>query len=121
MGYISVKFLSYQAKQRIRERSLSKEELIAMRDSIVKDGKKDMKICYIVAAVFSAFLAIMGLTMKDDEGKSLMGATSILASIVIIGAVTIAAGYVSQVLIIKLQFNKEVRKAYPEFAAEIKA
>ncbi len=119
MATIHYRTLNMQLKRAIVNRSLSEDQLREAAENVKAGNKKTMKtinIAMIICAVI--FLIMFVPVIRENGDPKFIGI--MLAIIVGSLAFVYAAIYELMVGVLKGQFNKAVKKGYPEMAKELK-
>ncbi len=119
MATIHYRTLNMQLKRAIVNRSLSEDQLREAAENVKAGNKKTMKtinIAMIICAVI--FLIMFVPVIRENGDPKFIGI--MLAIIVGSLAFVYAIIYELMVGVLKGQFNKAVKKGYPEMAKELK-
>lgn len=111
--------LNKDLKKEIRSKSISDEELKEISEKMRLENKKKQKVMNIVMISIFVLFIIMAITMVIREENFVMNINILLMPIVLF-AIIYGIVYISQFGIIKLQFNRIIKKYYPDIADEIK-
>ena len=118
--YISFNTLNYQLSKAIENKELTPEELRSVAEKMRAEHKKTMKISSIVIGAVMLFLIIMAIIFGAKDGMKAEAVLSMAGGFVALIVVVFALVWVSQVGIVKFQFNSKVKKYYPELAGEVR-
>ena len=119
MATISYRTLSMDMKRTIVNKQLTEDQLRETSERMKEDNRKYMKRIYLVISIVAVVSVVMGLPLMiriRDPKFIVMILGIIIDTLVIVYVIC----YGALIGIVKSQFNRAVKKAYPEIADEVK-
>lgn len=117
MYFISIRTLDWQLKKAIYSQSLTKEELEKISEGI-REKQKQLQKLIIAITIFVAILFVIFIVMGITRGMPF--ALPIMLGMMVTVPIIYFICYITQIWILKIQYNKAIRKNYNDFFDELK-
>lgn len=112
-----IRTLNQRFRELMRAHALSDEELRQAADEMRAKQKKNFIIYVITVSIASVLMIAAGIIQPMIKPMD-MG--RVWSGIILFIALAVVAGYFLPIGILKIQFNRELKKDYPQLYDEIK-
>ena len=117
MYFISIRTLNWQLKKAIYSKSLTTEELKKVSEDI-REKQKQLQKVIIAITVFVIILFLTFIVMGIMKG--ILFTPSMIFGIIAIIPIIYVVCYFTQIGILKMQYNRAIRKNYAESFEDLK-